>query len=437
MDAPPDRRAVPLAPRPHADPRLSDEATSTPRPGPSSASPASNYYGDAGRPSYGRLPRREGHHGPDLRRVGSSRARGPAGVRVVTPRTAVVLSRSGGALGRLLPLLRLGVGGPLGNGRQYWPWITLPDLSAAFGFLLTAQLSGPVIVSAPEAANVNTLVAELAAALHRPALLRVPAPALRLAMGKLADELLLASQRVEPALLKEAGFQWQHPSLRGAAAWVVAAPDGRRADHRVSRRQDVRDQPLPFTRTRTSRSVLPGCGAPVATTPPPAADSPRNRRRSCHGDHGPRPSAFGQVPDGREARGETGQDCPGVLQPGADPAVRGRGRGVPGVDVAEQFQPALPQGLRAQQASPLTASAGFPAGSCRRTSSGTLGLLYCRAWRRNRVGLPARLGLRRRWDSWRLGFGAAPPAVLKAPRAARTATVRTTPAVQGRLRQCH
>jgi uncharacterized protein (TIGR01777 family) len=146
----------------------------------------------------------------------------PAGVRVVTPRTAVVLSRSGGALGRLLPLLRLGVGGPLGNGRQYWPWITLPDLSAAFGFLLTAQLSGPVIVSAPEAADVNTLVAELAAALHRPALLRVPAPVLRLAMGKLADELLLASQRVEPALLKDAGFQWQHPNLRRAAAWVVS-----------------------------------------------------------------------------------------------------------------------------------------------------------------------------------------------------------------------
>ena len=60
----------------------------------------------------------------------------PTGVRVVTPRTAVVLSRKGGALGRLLPLIRLGVGGPLGNGRQYWPWITLPDISAAFLFLL-------------------------------------------------------------------------------------------------------------------------------------------------------------------------------------------------------------------------------------------------------------------------------------------------------------
>lgn len=145
----------------------------------------------------------------------------PAGVRVVTPRTAVVLSRSGGALGRLLPLLRLGIGGPLGNGRQYWPWITLPDLSSAFGFLLTAPLSGPVNVCAPESADVNALIAHLAGALHRPALLRVPAPVLRLVMGKLAEELLLASQRTEPAVLGEAGFVWQHPALAQAAAWVA------------------------------------------------------------------------------------------------------------------------------------------------------------------------------------------------------------------------
>ncbi len=123
----------------------------------------------------------------------------PAGVRVVTPRTGVVLSRSGGALGRLLPLLRLGVGGPLGNGRQYWPWMTLPDVSSAFGFLLAAPLAGPVNLCAPETADVNALVARLAGALHRPALFRVPAPVLRLVMGKLADELLLGSQRMEPA----------------------------------------------------------------------------------------------------------------------------------------------------------------------------------------------------------------------------------------------
>ena len=146
----------------------------------------------------------------------------PSGVRVVTPRTAVVLSRSGGALGRLLFLLRTGVGGPLGSGRQYWPWITLPDLTAAFGFLLTSGNSGPVNLAAPEPADVNTLVAALAGALHRPALLRVPAPALRLVMGKLADELLLASQRIEPTLLRDSGFTWQHPSVTRAAEWVAS-----------------------------------------------------------------------------------------------------------------------------------------------------------------------------------------------------------------------
>ena len=145
----------------------------------------------------------------------------PAGVRVVTPRTGVVLSRSGGALGRLLPLLRLGVGGPLGNGRQYWPWISLPDVAGAFGFLLSAPLSGPVNVCAPESADVNSLTAQLAGALHRPAVLRVPAPVLRLVMAKLADELLLSSQRMEPAALNDAGFQWRHPSLHEAAAWVA------------------------------------------------------------------------------------------------------------------------------------------------------------------------------------------------------------------------
>ena len=145
----------------------------------------------------------------------------PAGVRVVTPRTGVVLSRSGGALGRLMPLLRLGVGGPLGNGRQYWPWITLPDVAGAFAFLLDSQLSGPVNVCAPESADVNSLIAQLAGALHRPAVFRVPAPVLRLVMGQLADELLLASQRMEPAVLSGAGFEWQHPSLAQAAAWVA------------------------------------------------------------------------------------------------------------------------------------------------------------------------------------------------------------------------
>jgi NAD dependent epimerase/dehydratase family enzyme len=78
-----------------------------------------------------------------------------------------------------------------------------------------------VNVCAPENADVNALIAALALAFHRPAVLRVPAPALRLVMGQLADELILPSQRMEPAVLSAAGFAWQHPSLAGAAAWVA------------------------------------------------------------------------------------------------------------------------------------------------------------------------------------------------------------------------
>jgi uncharacterized protein (TIGR01777 family) len=182
----------------------------------------SNYYGDAGNtvlreaapPGAGTLSRICVEWEDAARSA-------PAGVRVVTTRTGVVLSRSGGALGKLLPMIRLGVGGPLGDGRQYWPWVTLPDVSAAFLFLLDSRVSGPVNLCAPEQADVDTLVGEIARALHRPAALRVPAPVLRLLMRDLAEELLLSSQRMEPAVLLEAGFVWQHPTVAQAAQWVA------------------------------------------------------------------------------------------------------------------------------------------------------------------------------------------------------------------------
>ncbi|MFH5880749.1 TIGR01777 family oxidoreductase [Arthrobacter sp. NA-172] len=147
----------------------------------------------------------------------------PPGVRVVTPRTGVVLSPEGGALGPLLPLVKWGLGGPLGNGRQYWPWISLIDEVSAFEYLLDSPLEGPVNVCAPESADVNAIVAQLAAALHRPAFLRVPSPALRLVLGgQLAEELILANQRMEPAKLMDSGFSWQHPALVDAARWVAS-----------------------------------------------------------------------------------------------------------------------------------------------------------------------------------------------------------------------
>ncbi|MDF2049441.1 TIGR01777 family oxidoreductase [Arthrobacter sp. Cr_A7] len=182
----------------------------------------SNYYGDAGNTVLREsAPPGEGTLARICAEWEAAAATAPAGVRVVIPRTGVVFSRTGGALGRMLPLLRLGIGGPFGNGRQFWPWVTLPDVSAAFLFLLESQIRGPVNLCAPEDADVNAIVAALAAALHRPAVLRVPSFALRLVMRNLAEELLLSSMRMEPAVLQNAGFRWQHPALDQAAQWVA------------------------------------------------------------------------------------------------------------------------------------------------------------------------------------------------------------------------
>ncbi|MDT0170148.1 TIGR01777 family oxidoreductase [Pseudarthrobacter sp. BRE9] len=186
----------------------------------------SNYYGDAGSTVLREdAPAGSGTLSQICVEWEQAARMAPAGVRVVTPRTGVVFSRSGGALGKLLPLLRLGLGGPFGNGRQFWPWVTLPDVSAAFLFLLESPVSGPVNLNAPDQADINTIVAALARALHRPAVLRVPAPVLRTVMRGLGEELLLSSQRMEPAVLSSAGFQWQHGCLEDAVRWV-AGKDG-------------------------------------------------------------------------------------------------------------------------------------------------------------------------------------------------------------------
>ena len=140
-----------------------------------------------------------------------------AGVRVVLLRTGVVLHPDGGSLARIFPLLRLGLGGPLGSGRQYWSWISLRDELRAIRFLLTADhLAGPVNLTAPHPVPNREVIAALGRALHRPTLLRVPAPALRAALGELAGEALL-SQRVLPRRFLDAGFTFTHPDITTAA----------------------------------------------------------------------------------------------------------------------------------------------------------------------------------------------------------------------------
>lgn len=145
-----------------------------------------------------------------------------AGVAVSHLRTGVVLARGGGALAPLLPLVRLGLGGPLGPGDNWWPWIALRDHVRAAAHLLTAGLPGPVNLVGPAPARQRDVIGALARYLHRPAFLRVPAPALRLALREAADEMVLASQRAVPSRLAATGFEFANADLPGAIHQVMA-----------------------------------------------------------------------------------------------------------------------------------------------------------------------------------------------------------------------
>lgn len=138
-----------------------------------------------------------------------------AAIRTVTARTSLVLDTDGGSLPRMLLPFRLGLGGPIGSGDQWWSWITLQDeVRAIIHCLETPTLSGPVNLCAPASSRNRSFTKTLAAALHRPAILAAPAFGLRLALGtEFADEVLLASQNVSPARLIESGFKWVHPTL--------------------------------------------------------------------------------------------------------------------------------------------------------------------------------------------------------------------------------
>lgn len=146
----------------------------------------------------------------------------PSGVRVVQVRTTMVLSRTKGALGRLLPILRAGLGGKLGSGKQWWAWISLPDEARAIIHLInTPAASGPYNLTAPEPATCKQLVRALGKALGKPTLIPVPAFALKLVFREGAQELLLCSQKMSSARLESTGFVFQHPTLKSACDWVV------------------------------------------------------------------------------------------------------------------------------------------------------------------------------------------------------------------------
>ncbi len=140
-----------------------------------------------------------------------------AGVRVVHLRTGIVLSPRGGALKKLLPLFRFGLGGRMGSGRQWQSWISLDDEVGAIVFLLTADISGAVNLTAPAPVTNAEFTKVLASTLSRPALVPVPSFGPKLLLGgELADALLFTGQRVLPERLTDAGYSFEHPTLSEA-----------------------------------------------------------------------------------------------------------------------------------------------------------------------------------------------------------------------------
>ncbi|HUR74331.1 MAG TPA: TIGR01777 family oxidoreductase, partial [Sporichthya sp.] len=138
-----------------------------------------------------------------------------AGIRVAYLRTGLVVSRKGGAWGRLFPIFKLGAGGKLGNGRQYWSFISISDHVRAMQFLLTADVSGPVNMTGPEPVTNAEVTRAMGKVLHRPTLLPAPAFGLKLVLGEFSTE-TLRSQRVLPAVLQKAGFSFKHPTIESA-----------------------------------------------------------------------------------------------------------------------------------------------------------------------------------------------------------------------------
>lgn len=180
---------------------------------------AVGFYGDGG----GQILTEESPNGDDFPAEicraweNASRIAAEAGIRTVNLRIGMVLSPQGGALQMMLPAFRFGLGGRLGSGRQWSSWIHVDDIVSAMQHVIqTEPLAGPVNFVAPAPVTNAEFTRTLAAVLHRPALLPVPAFAARVAFGEMADQLLLSGQRALPAKLQATGYSFRFPALRGA-----------------------------------------------------------------------------------------------------------------------------------------------------------------------------------------------------------------------------
>ena len=174
---------------------------------------AVGYYGDRGEERLPETARRGEGFLPEVCAAWEEAAEGFRG-RVALMRIGVILSTEGGALQKMLPPFRMGVGGRLGSGRQSFPWITLQDSIAAFLHTLDHDsLSGPINVTAPAETDNEAFTKALGRVLRRPTIFPMPAFAARLAFGEMADELLLASTKVFPERLLDSGFRFAHPDI--------------------------------------------------------------------------------------------------------------------------------------------------------------------------------------------------------------------------------
>lgn len=149
-----------------------------------------------------------------------------AGIRTVRIRLGTILAEEGGALAKMLPVFRLGLGGPFGSGRQWMSWVSRDDVvGAILHALKTPSLEGPVNIVAPEPVTNRDFATTLGRVLRRPAFFTAPGWALRLAVGRqMADEALLVSTRAVPAALSESGYRFRHPQLEGALRATLGKP---------------------------------------------------------------------------------------------------------------------------------------------------------------------------------------------------------------------
>ncbi len=184
---------------------------------------ATGYYGDTGEEAADESSPAGSGFLADLTVDWEAATAAATAARVVSLRTAPVLSRTGGLLGRLRPVYRIGAGGVIGDGSQFFSWISLPDTVAAIRHVLfDAQVDGPVNLVAPQPVRYADFSAQLARQASRPSWLRVPARVAKAVGGELVEELILTSSRVEPAVLTSTGFVFAHPTLPAAMEYARA-----------------------------------------------------------------------------------------------------------------------------------------------------------------------------------------------------------------------